>query len=284
MTDQRKTVLITGCNAPGIGNALAREFHSRGLRVFATARKASAIADLEALGIETLSLEITNDTSIIAVRETIALRCDGKLDYLVNNAGRNYTVPAVDMDMSEVKAMFDVNVFGVMRMCQVFAPLVIEAKGTIVQLGSLAGIMPYVFGSSYNASKAALHSYSDTLRVELKPFGVNVLTVVTGGVKSNIARTERSLPRDSIYLPIEENYNRRQKHSQEVGMLTSQYASNVVGKVLGRQGVSGRRIWEGNFAKVVWFANSFLPHSVLVSLFIDAVKPLLIRISGICYC
>lgn len=91
----------------------------------------------------------------------------GKLDYLVNNAGRNYTVPALDVDMDEIRQTFEVNVFAVMALCQAFAPLLIEvwrdcnttcsvhrltstlqAKGTIVQIGSVAGVMPYIFGRS----------------------------------------------------------------------------------------------------------------------------------------
>jgi hypothetical protein len=89
---------------------------------------------------------------------------DRGLDYLVNNAGRNYTVPATDVDFDEVQQTFEVNVFSVMRMCQTFVPELIKAKGTIVQIGSVSGVIPYVFGSAYNASKAALHSYSNTLR------------------------------------------------------------------------------------------------------------------------
>lgn len=151
--DTRKTVLITGTNPGGIGNSLAREFNSHGLRVFATARQTSSITDLADIGIETFSLEVTNAESIDALKKEIASKTGGKLDYLVNNAGRNYTVPALDADFDEVTATFDVNVVAVMRMCKAFAPLLIEAKGAIVQIGSLAGIMPYVFGSAYNASK-----------------------------------------------------------------------------------------------------------------------------------
>ncbi|KAJ9619681.1 NADPH-dependent 1-acyl dihydroxyacetone phosphate reductase [Taxawa tesnikishii (nom. ined.)] len=252
-----KTVVVTGTNPGGIGNSLAREFHARGLRVFATARNTSAITDLADLGISTHSLEVTSSDSIIALRDEILALTDGKLDYLVNNAGRNYTVPASEMDLSEVRAMFDVNVFGVMEVTQAFIPALIQAKGTIVQIGSLAAVMPYVFGSSYNASKAALHAYSDTLRLELKEFGVRVVTVVTGGVKSRIARTTRALKDDSIYLPIEEGYMRRQQHSQEVGMPNERYAKSVVGQVLGRPGK--KEIWEGNMSWLVWFANAFLP-------------------------
>ena len=147
-------------------------------------------------------------------------------------------------------------------MCQAFAPLLIEAKGTIVQIGSLAAIMPYVFGSVYNASKAALHQYSNTLRVELKPFDVKVITVVTGGVKSNIANTPRELPEDSIYVPLAQEYQRRLKHSQEVGVANEKYAKYVVPRVINSR---RRQLWAGYGAWLVWFASTFLPVGFLVS-------------------
>ncbi|KAF2719170.1 NAD(P)-binding protein [Polychaeton citri CBS 116435] len=255
-----KTVLITGCSS-GIGHAMAREFKSKGLRVFATARNTESIADLAALGIETFALEATSSESIRKLKQDISAATHGSLDILVNNAGRNYTVPALDVERAEIELTFQTNVFAVMGMCQAFAPLLIEAKGTVVQIGSLAGVMPYVFGSVYNASKAALHSYSDTLRVELAPFGVRVVTVVTGGVKSNIARTSRSLPDDSIYLPLRDEYTSRQVHSQQVGMAAEDYARSVASQVLGwrRRNV----IWEGGKSWLVYFVSTFLPRRVL---------------------
>lgn len=123
-------------------------------------------------------------------------------------------------------------------------------------------LQPYVFGSVYNASKAALHSYSDTLRVELAPFNVRVVTVVTGGVKSNIARTHRSLPRDSIYLPIAEDYEKRQTHSQANSIPNETYASTVVRQVL--ENPAKDTIWAGGRVWIVWFATTFLPRIVLV--------------------
>jgi 1-acylglycerone phosphate reductase len=147
-------------------------------------------------------------------------------------------------------------------MCQAFAPFIIENKGTIVNIGSVAGIMPYVFGSAYNASKAALHAYSNTLRVELAPFGVKVIIIVTGGVKSNIARMDRVLKEDSIYTPLSAEYLRRTKHSQEVGMPTDKYAKSVVSQLLGRK--PKEWIWEGFGANLVWFASTYLPRWVMV--------------------
>jgi len=256
-----KTVLITGCSS-GIGHALALEFKSQGLRVFATARKTSSIADLEAKGIETVALEVTDSASIAALKDEIVSRTDGRLDYLINNAGRNYTVPALDIELDEVREVFETNVFAVMRMCQTFAPLIIEAKGTIVQIGSLAAVMPYVFGSVYNASKGALHSYTDALRVEVAPFGVRVVNVITGGVASSLTRVERTLPSDSIYLPIAAQYDRRQTHSKEVGVPCEVYAKTVIRKLLHTRKDT---LWEGHGAWLVRFLTTFLPRSVLVS-------------------
>ena len=205
--------ILPSCSPGGIGHSLALTFHSHNLRVFATARNASSLTTLAAHGIETLPLTVDSEPSIQYLLDTLTPLLHGRgLDYLVNNAGINYTVPALDIDLPGVRDVFETNVFGVMRLCQVFAPLLIEAKGTIVMLGSLAGVIPYVFGSVYNASKAALHAYANTLRVEMAPLGVSVITVVTGGVKSRIARTSRVLPEDSLYAAVDEEYQGRLTH------------------------------------------------------------------------
>ena len=173
----------------------------------------------------------------------------------------NSQVPALDVDIDEIRETFETNLFAVMRMCQAFAPLLIEAKGTIVQIGSLAGVMPYAFGSVYNASKAALHSYSDTLRLELAPFDVKVVTIVTGGVQSNIARTHRSLPEGSRYAVLAKEYEERQTHSQANAVSNEDYARRVVAQVLGSP--SKTHVWEGGKSWLVWFVVTFLPRSTL---------------------
>ncbi|PGG95205.1 hypothetical protein AJ79_10197 [Helicocarpus griseus UAMH5409] len=272
--DNRRSVLITGCSPGGIGHSLAREFNRNGLRVLATARDKSSIAGLKEEGIETLSLVVDKEESVKACCEEVEFLLKGKgLDYLVNNAGMNYTVPALDVNIAEARAVFETNFFAVIGMCQAFAPLLIKAKGTIVQVGSIAGIIPYVFGSVYNASKAALHSFSDTLRVELAPFGVQVTTIITGGVKSNIARTARTLAETSLYLPVKTEYARRVVHSQEGALSNEAYARTVVNQVLygpapyrwmrqllwpfGNPAIrrSGKYIWAGNKASLIWLLN-----------------------------
>lgn len=148
----------------------------------------------------------------------------------------DYTVPAIEAEYAEIEAVYATNLFAVIRLCQTFMPLLRRSRGTIVQIGSVAGIVPYAFGSVYNASKAALHSYSGSLRVEVAPLGVHVITVVTGGVKSRISRVSRALAPDSAYKAMEADYQARQVHSQTVGMETKAYAQSVVKQVLAAEG------------------------------------------------
>ena len=148
-----------------------------------------------------------------------------------------------------------------MLICQAFSPLLVAAKGTIIQIGSLAAVMPYVFGSVYNATKAALHAYSDTLRVELAPYDVKVLVVITGGVQSNIARDHRELPAGSLYVEIDKEYQRRQKHSQEGAMNNEVYAKGVVAAALKKR--VPEHLWRGNMAWVIWFVTTFFPQGFL---------------------
>ena len=243
---------------------MALTFQKAGLHVIATARSTEVLSDLASQGITTLRLTVDSEESIqecLSSLKTVLGPSRG-LDYLVHNAGRNYTVPALDIDMAEVRQTFETNLFGVMRITQLFTPLLIRSKGTIVMIGSIAGVVPYVFGSVYNASKAALKSYADTLRIELAPFDVSVISIITGGVQSNIARTYRELSPDSLYKPIKAEYERRQIYSQEVGMPNEVYAKNVVRQVLGKGQWPWRLFlsdarkkwhWDGASVNLVWY-------------------------------
>lgn len=261
--DSKKYALITGCTPGGIGHFLAIEFAEKGYHVLGTVRDPSKYTPPHA-NITYLALELTSNDSLRKLKDDVARITGNRLDILYNNAGRNYVVPALDFDEAEVQELFQANLFSVMQLCKLFIPLLIEAKGTIVQTGSVAGILPYVWGGPYNASKAALHSYSNTLRVELAPLGVRVVNVITGGVKSNIARVHRELPADSYMLPLAGEYERRLTHSQQLGMDTRQYAKSCVQQVLRGDGWFGRQrvIWEGKMSWIVWFAWTWLPTKI----------------------
>jgi len=261
--ERQKFALITGCTPGGIGHFLALEFAEKGFHVLGTVRDPSKYSSPHK-NITFLPLELTSIESIRELRKRVTEITDGKLDILYNNAGRNYVVPALDYDTDELHELFEANVFAVMHMCREFTPLLIEAKGTIVQTGSVAGILPYVWGAPYNASKAALHSYTNTLRVELAPLGVRVVNIITGGVKSNIARTHRSLPEGSYMQPLAPEYERRLTHSQQLGMDTKQYARSCVSQVLRGDGWFGRQreIWEGKMSWIVWFGWKWMPTKI----------------------
>ncbi|KAI1334904.1 hypothetical protein F5Y15DRAFT_261727 [Xylariaceae sp. FL0016] len=108
-----------------------------------------------------------------------------------------YTMPATDIDIATVKEMFDVNVFGPMKMVREFHGMIVKSRGTVVNIGSIGGVIPYPYGSCYNATKAALHHWSSTLRVEMAPFEVKVLTVISGEIGTNFLKADkdRELPK-----------------------------------------------------------------------------------------
>jgi 1-acylglycerone phosphate reductase len=148
-----------------------------------------------------------------------------------------------------------------MAMVQAFFPLLAAAKGLVINISSLSSLTPYCFGSVYCATKGALSSYSRTLRMELRPFGVRVMVAVTGTVKSNIAKLHRSLPEDSAYKPVEDVYQWRLTYSQtHAGVTAAQYAEQLVAAALRQPGwfSSGPPdwFWAGGFAWGVWFLTS----------------------------
>ncbi|KAH8193719.1 hypothetical protein TruAng_012118 [Truncatella angustata] len=166
-----KTVLITGCSPGSIGEALAKEFllHDQ-FAVCVTSLPGEELPELESLGATCFPVDVTSTNSVNALNYAVVENMGYNLDILINCAGMNYVMPALDVDVDELKRIFDVNLFGTVRMIQAFSTNLINRKGLIVNVGSLAAYAPYVFGSSYNASKAALLAYSNTLRIELSPW------------------------------------------------------------------------------------------------------------------
>ncbi|KAK5204323.1 NADPH-dependent 1-acyl dihydroxyacetone phosphate reductase [Exophiala xenobiotica] len=255
-----KTILITGCSAGGIGYALAAECQRRGLTVFATARTTSKMSALEKLpNMTPLSLDVTSPSSIAEAVEQVKSRTGGKLDYLLNNSGQDIIMPALDLDIDDAKGMFEVNFWGVLRMIQAFAPLLIEAEGTIVNIGSIVAYLHAPYTAVYNASKAAIHMLDETLRIELAPLNVKILTVVTGSIKTNIQQNspKPQLPPTSRYRAVEKYLEKSWNDEIDHGACTPEsFAQKVVGDVLG--GATGK-IWRGTHASTTRYVRYFMP-------------------------
>ncbi|KAJ3555510.1 hypothetical protein NM688_g2540 [Phlebia brevispora] len=256
-------VLITGCSAGGLGESLALAFHAKGCRVFATSRTLSSMEQLRVAGIDTFELDVTKTESIVAARERVEGATGGKLDILVNNAGQSYPYATSDASMDKVRALFDVNFFGALEMVQAFLPLLlVSSDARIVQIGSLSGIMPTPFGVSYNTSKAALQSLSDTLRVELAPFNIKVVHIVLGNVQTPITKPWHRLPQDSLYLPIKDIYqSRRIENFMDNAHQRAPVARDIVDEALKREPRAWW--WGGKNSLIIWFIYSFLPRRCL---------------------
>ncbi|KAL1675124.1 hypothetical protein EV122DRAFT_281378 [Schizophyllum commune] len=258
-TDTRKTVLITGCSEKSIGDALAREFFARGFRVFATSRSLKTMESLEKDGIETIKLDITDDDDVSRVANEISKRTGGTLDILVNNAGVGYSSSVADADMKKVRQLFDINVIGHYAVTRAFIPLLIEAdRGTILFTSSIASILYMPYNRAYGASKAAINALADTLRVELAPFGVKVVSLVTGMIVSNLAprlNFDEVFPESSIYKPVEHSFRDVFARGTKGSTPTHVYAKAVVDEALKKSPAPW--FWTGALSYLAWFLSVF---------------------------
>jgi 1-acylglycerone phosphate reductase len=158
---KQKSVLITGCSTGGIGSSLALSFANHNHLVFATARNISKISPKLAdhPNVRVLVLDTTSPSSITAAADAVSKETGGTLDYLVNNAGAGLVSPFLDTDLSAARALFDVNFWGVLNCIQGFKTLLVEGKGCIVNVASIAGVVPNPYESMYSFPSLACTSF-----------------------------------------------------------------------------------------------------------------------------
>src|SRR3954468_9054704 len=188
MTDSTpsRTALITGCSS-GIGRATAKRLAGAGWTVYATARRPEKLADLEARGCRTLALDVTDEASMRAAVEAVEA-AHGAVGVLVNNAGYSQNGAIETVPIDKVRAQFETNVFGLVRMCQLLLPGMRRARtGKIVNLSSMGGRLVFPGGGFYHATKYAVEAISDALRFEVKGFGIDVVIVQPGLIRSGFA-------------------------------------------------------------------------------------------------
>lgn len=230
----KPVVLITGCSG-GIGYALAEAFHAQGCVTYATARKPKTLAALSAQGIHTLALDVTSADSI---RDCVcAIEAQhGAVDLLVNNAGIPVMGPTAELSLDELCRQWETNLTAPIAMVQAVVPAMVRrGSGRIVNVGSVSGLLTTPFAGPYCASKAALHSLSDALRMELKPFGIEVLMVQPGGIQSNLgagAKAQTGQHQWKLYARFAEGIARRAGASQEHATPTNAFARDFVREVL----------------------------------------------------
>jgi NAD(P)-dependent dehydrogenase (short-subunit alcohol dehydrogenase family) len=185
-----KAAFVTGASA-GIGEATARALLAAGYRVFAGARRLDRMAGLAAAGATLLKLDLTDDVSIVAAVNTIKNEA-GRIDVLVNNAGYGSYGALEDVPVDEGRRQFEVNAFGLARLCQLVLPMMrAQRSGKIVNVTSIGGKIWEPLGAWYHATKFAVEGLSDCLRVEVAPFGVDVIVIEPGAIRTEWAGIAR---------------------------------------------------------------------------------------------
>ncbi|PVH80471.1 short-chain dehydrogenase/reductase [Cadophora sp. DSE1049] len=273
MSSSRKSVLITGCSAGGIGAGLAEVFHEKGFHVFATLRNPSKLPGSlsKVPNVTVLTLDVLSSSSIAAAVDSVTKETGGKLDVLLNNSGVGFSAPALDTPIEEAKKTFDLNFWAPLAMLQAFAPLLIKAKGCLVNNASANYVVHMPFLSTYNASKAALATAGETWRLELQPLGVRTITIITLGVKSTSdkAPSQIEIPETSPYFPIRSLIrNVLDGHLKTGGITTREYAKQVVREV--EKGTSGM-VWAGGNASLVawgWYLSPQFVKDMMVQSFV----------------
>ena len=199
--DPQRSVLITGASS-GIGFATAHQLLERGWRVFAAARRLDAMEALRSRGAEVLPLDLADQESRVQLADVISRRV-GALDALVNNAGYGETGPVETMPIERARAMFEVNVFGLIALTQLLLPSMRERRrGRIVNLSSIAGRFVTPGAGWYGASKHALEGISDALRLELHSFGLQVVLVEPGLIRTGFEAVSASSLQQQVADPV----------------------------------------------------------------------------------
>jgi NAD(P)-dependent dehydrogenase (short-subunit alcohol dehydrogenase family) len=196
-----KAVLITGCST-GIGRATAEMLAAHGWNVYATARKVESIADLSSRGCKTLALDVCDDASMRTAVQTVE-RAEGAVGVLINNAGYGLEGAFEEVPMTDIRRQFETNVFGLVAMTKLVLPAMRRQRwGRVVNLSSMGGKLTLPGGGYYHATKHAVEALSDALRFEVKGFGIDVIVIQPGPIKTRFGDTavgSIAAPKDSPY-------------------------------------------------------------------------------------
>lgn len=260
----KQIVLITGASS-GIGMAIAKEFSKKGFKVYGTSRYPERITIDQYPKISFLHLDITDVLSrTFCVEKVLAL--EGQINILVNNAGYGQMGPLMDIHDEIFDKQMQTNLLGPASLTRLVVPSMIKNKsGMLVNISSISGVMPSAFAGAYCASKAAMNAWSDTLRMELKPFGIKVITVQPGAIHSNFgnyASQNLVFAKDqSLYAPIADFVDKRAYISQEGATTADDFARRLVAQLLKKHPKSIIRIGKSSF--IYPFMKRWLPDFIL---------------------
>lgn len=176
-------IIITGASS-GIGFETAKTLAKQGHKVYAGARRLERMEALRNCGVQTLQLDVTDNNSISSFVEQVMAQ-EQRIDILINNAGYGYFGPIENVSMEEARRQLDVNIFGMAELTRKVLPIMrSQGKGRIINTSSIVGRSILYFGGWYHVSKYAVEAFSDSLRIEVKPFGIDVVIIEPGGIRT----------------------------------------------------------------------------------------------------
>lgn len=259
-----KVALITGASS-GIGRALALELLANQYKVYVTVRREPQLAELIALGLSPLLLDV-NDPAAINQAISQLENDQQQLDLLINNAGFGAMGPVLDCSFDELNLQFQTNVFSIVGLTRRCLPLLAKSGGTVVNIGSVSADFVTPFAGVYCASKAALHALNTALRLELAPFGIHTVLVQPGAIASSFGNTaighaEQLLSEQSPWWPLRQGIRKRAAASQQKPTPADQFALKVVKKL--QQNPPPRRIRAGYGSVILPLLAAVLPEFML---------------------
>ena len=219
---KRRVILITGASS-GIGYDAAFRLSGQGHKVYGAARRVELIEPLRERGVIPVRMDVTDDMSMALGIQGI-IEAEGRIDVLVNNAGYGYMGAIENVTIDEARRQLDVNLFGLARLTQLVLPYMRKQhSGRIINISSVAGKAVIMFGGWYNVSKYSVEALSDALRMEVKPFGIDVSIIEPGGIKTDwglIAADNLEISsKDSAY---------QDSGMRMAGLLRKGYTSNLL--------------------------------------------------------
>jgi len=214
-----KSILITGCSS-GIGLHAALTLSARGYQVFATARKAQDVADLEAKGLTAYQLDLTKTESITQTVQQVLEQTGGSLDYLFNNGAYGQPGALEDLPTQALREQFETNVFGWHELTKQIIPVMKrQGYGRIIQCSSVLGFVSMAYRGAYNASKYAIEGLTDTLRLELKNANIKVLLLEPGPINTKFRANALAAIQTHIDIDASDH---KQQYQQQIARLSSE--------------------------------------------------------------
>lgn len=262
MKNAPKVILITGASS-GIGFDAAQTLAQQGHKVYAAARRVELMEPLKDYGVEVIGMDVTDQDSMRQGVETL-LQAEGRIDVLVNNAGYGYLGAIENVSLEEARRQLEVNVFGLAALTQMVLPFMRkQGSGRIINTSSIAGKMAIYLGGWYNVTKYSVEAFSDALRMEVKPFGIDVIKIEPGAIKTDwgiiAARNLKASSEGTAYEATGENWAKSIDWFYHTNWLSS---PSVITKAICRA-VNSRRprthYCKGRFAGLGVFLHAILP-------------------------